>query len=315
MNLIELPEDIKVPAGYSVLKPTPTLCIPPNSNEHYHFTCESGTPVESRTVYRTITIDFEATGLDPKTDTPIEIGLIEALIDVDTGQVFRISKTYSQLNDPGFPIPEEAIQVTGITDTDVKGKRFDLEAIENFITMDGKHAPIMVAHNSEYDRTLFERMFPHLSNLPWACTFKDIVWPEPGPLSKKQELILLQQGYTYNAHRAFEDCLALIWLIHINAKVCLPILHLANEPTFTIYANHFPFDDKDKLKAPDLKFEWGGDSNKVWMKSVKGESNLTEIYERLSELYTECGVSPELISYERIRTPLVTKRFTRKNRN
>ena len=58
--------------------------------------------------------DIEATGISPRTDRIVELAIIKYLPDTDPPQefVFRIN--------PEMPIPEEATDIHGITDEDVK---------------------------------------------------------------------------------------------------------------------------------------------------------------------------------------------------
>jgi DNA polymerase-3 subunit epsilon len=56
-----------------------------------------------------ITFDVETTGVDPKTDRIIQIGLVTTQVD---GEVFE----RVDLINPGIPIPPEAMAVHHITD-------------------------------------------------------------------------------------------------------------------------------------------------------------------------------------------------------
>lgn len=61
-----------------------------------------------------IAIDLETTGLDPHNDSIIEIGAVR----IENGQVID---EFSQLIDPGFPIPPNITHLTGITTDHVTG--------------------------------------------------------------------------------------------------------------------------------------------------------------------------------------------------
>ncbi len=64
-----------------------------------------------------IAFDLETTGLDPKNDAIIEIALVR--FD-ETGVIER----YSTLVNPGFSLPLESVNITGITDDDLKDAPF-----------------------------------------------------------------------------------------------------------------------------------------------------------------------------------------------
>lgn len=59
-----------------------------------------------------IAFDLETTGLDPKNDAIIEI----ALVRFDESGVLE---SWSTLINPGFSLPAEASNITGITDEDL----------------------------------------------------------------------------------------------------------------------------------------------------------------------------------------------------
>lgn len=301
---------IKKPAPPE-LPPIPTVVAGQQSQIPMQLESQLSNGETPNAVYRVIFIDFEATGLDPEEATPIEIGMTEAYVDVNTGEVYQIRKTYSALNDPGTPLEPVITEVTGLTDEDLVGQQFDLDEMESFITGDGKHIPIMAAHNSDYDETLFNRLFPHLSDLPWICTVNDMHWPEGSePLSRKQEVILLQAGYQYNAHRALEDCLALAWLCYLHADIFKHALALSMQNKYEVLAVQFPFDCKDWLKAPEVNFRWNP-ATKIWSKKVKGDSALQDTKEQLAELYDSAGASAELMSIKTLKQPIESPKLIR----
>lgn len=90
-------------------------------------------------------IDTETTGKDPaRGDRVIEI----AVVWFDNGIV---TNRFSELIDPGIPIPPELTLVHGIKDSDVKGKpRFDLAMAKRIsVWLEGR---IPVAYNASFDR-------------------------------------------------------------------------------------------------------------------------------------------------------------------
>ncbi len=65
-----------------------------------------------------VALDLETTGLDPHTDTIIEIAAIKFSIDFD-GSAFQITDATerSMLVNPGRPLEEEISLITHITDS------------------------------------------------------------------------------------------------------------------------------------------------------------------------------------------------------
>ena len=67
-------------------------------------------------------LDTETTGLDHRKDTVIELGILIFKINTESGGKFtEILEDYSQFQDPGRPIPEVVVKLTGITDEMVLG--------------------------------------------------------------------------------------------------------------------------------------------------------------------------------------------------
>jgi len=74
-----------------------------------------------------VVFDLEATGTDPQEARIIQIAARRIASD---GGALSIKRTYTQLVDPGVPIPEAVTELTGITDADVGGKPSIAELIE-----------------------------------------------------------------------------------------------------------------------------------------------------------------------------------------
>lgn len=89
-----------------------------------------------------VVFDIETTGLSAKNDMITEIGAVK----IKDGSVVD---SYSQLIDPGIPIPELIVKLTGITDEMVKGKPKIDKVIKEFYDFIGDH--VVVAHNAKFD--------------------------------------------------------------------------------------------------------------------------------------------------------------------
>lgn len=96
---------------------------------------------------REIAFDTETTGLDwAADDRIIELGAVELINHIPTGKTFRV------LINPGRPVSEATIRITGITDDMLQGKpQFaSPEIVDAFLDFIG--TSVLVAHNASFDR-------------------------------------------------------------------------------------------------------------------------------------------------------------------
>ncbi|MEM0985687.1 MAG: DNA polymerase III subunit epsilon [Pseudomonadota bacterium] len=96
---------------------------------------------------REIAFDTETTGLDPHSgDRIIEMGAVELINHVATGRTFR------QFVNPGRPVSEATIKITGITDEILADKPTfeDPGVVDAFLDFLGDAT--IVAHNASFDR-------------------------------------------------------------------------------------------------------------------------------------------------------------------
>lgn len=96
---------------------------------------------------REIAFDTETTGLSPADgDRVIEIGAVELINHIPTGRTFR------RLINPGRPVSEATIRITGITDADLNDKPpFEHpDIVDAFLSFLG--GATLVAHNAAFDR-------------------------------------------------------------------------------------------------------------------------------------------------------------------
>ena len=104
-----------------------------------------------------IALDLETTGLDPERDTIIEIGAVKFRGDEVLG-------TWSNLVNPGRPIPYQIEQLTGITNQDVR-QAPPLRALTRPFARFVGHHPV-VAHNVSFDLSFLQRQGLLRENLP-----------------------------------------------------------------------------------------------------------------------------------------------------
>ena len=72
-------------------------------------------------------LDVETTGRDIETDNIIELAIRRFRFN-DAGEVTAIGRCYSWFQDPGVPLAPEIIDLTGLTDDDVRGQEIDTRA-------------------------------------------------------------------------------------------------------------------------------------------------------------------------------------------
>ncbi len=94
-----------------------------------------------------VSVDVETTGLDPKKDKIIEIGSIK--IDVNG---FKLDE-FSELANPGFPLPEKIIKLTNIDDEMLKDKKYSNDVVADWANWLNKtdNECILFAHNAPFD--------------------------------------------------------------------------------------------------------------------------------------------------------------------
>lgn len=95
-----------------------------------------------------VSLDIETTGLDPQNDAIIEIGAVKF-----NGS--RIEAEYSQLINPGRPIPPMITQLTGITDQMVLKEPPIKAVIQDFEDFVGD-CPVL-GHNVRFDLSFLRR--------------------------------------------------------------------------------------------------------------------------------------------------------------
>ncbi len=97
---------------------------------------------------REIAFDTETTGLDPdKGDRVIEVGAVELVNHIPSGRTFR------RLINPGRPVSDATVQITGITDDMLADKPpfEDPDVVDALLAFIGDAT--LVAHNARFDRS------------------------------------------------------------------------------------------------------------------------------------------------------------------
>lgn len=149
-------------------------------------------------------LDTETTGLFPASDRIVEIAVLLLRVARDTGRTLEILDRYEGLQDPGRPIPWEAMAVHGITDAMVRGQRIDASRVRELLG----RAELLVAHNSGFDKGFVAQVVPEAAQMCWACSCRGIPWRALFPQAPNARLQDLAEAFGVpkgTAHRAMGD--------------------------------------------------------------------------------------------------------------
>ena len=235
-----------------------------------------------------IVIDLETTGLDHTKDEVIELAMVKFSYGV-TGDVAGVHAVFQEFNEASVPIPSRITRLTGITDAMVAGRKIDCAAVETFVA----DADLVIAHHAGFDRRFAERAWPLFAHKAWACSATEVDWQEYGFSGAKLIYLAAEAGFFYGAHRAVDDCHAVLELLGrplpaISTTALSVLIHRAQRRTFRIWAEHSPYDLKDVLKVRGYRWSDGaGGSLRSWYIDVDEcdrDAELTflraEIYQR-----------------------------------
>lgn len=207
-------------------------------------------------------VDTETTGTNQTIDKIIELGIVIVEYCPDTGQVYRVLKTFNELEHPGMLIPPESTKVHGITDEMVTGKKINDDTVEALMS----DVSLVIAHNAFFDRGFMESRLPIFKEKAWACTYAQVPWRSVGIGSSSLEFLAYRFGFHYTGHRASIDCHALLEVLQSELpvsgiKVMKALLEKARLPEYKVWALNSSFDSKDKLK--ERGYRWDGE-RKLW---------------------------------------------------
>lgn len=164
-----------------------------------------------------VVFDIETTGLSPTKDMITEIGAIK----IENGVVVD---EYSQLINPGRPIPERIVDITGITDDMVKDKPSIEKILPDF--KEFIEGSVLVAHNASFDTGFLREQFSRIGEIldnPILDTLEMTRSLFPHLKSHKLNLVAKHLNVSLiNHHRAVDDAKA-------TAEIFLKCMKLLNE--------------------------------------------------------------------------------------
>ena len=225
-----------------------------------------------------ILIDVETTGLNTAQDEIIELAMVKFEYLPDD-RIAKITGVFSSFNEPSNPIPAEITELTGITDEMVSGHRIDPDAVSAFAS----DAVIVVAHNASFDRKFVERYWSVFERKNWACSATEVEWRRLGFDGSRLGYLLAGVGLFHQAHRAIDDCQALIEILSgdvpkLNRSAFAILLDRARRKTVRIWAEQTPFELKDVLKNRGYKWSDGADGRpRSWYIDVDEATKADEV--------------------------------------
>ncbi|MFB7724316.1 DEDD exonuclease domain-containing protein [Nocardia sp. NPDC056100] len=159
-----------------------------------------------------VVVDLETTGTSPEGDAITEIGAVK----VRGGEVLG---EFATLINPGYAIPPQIVQITGITTAMV----IDAPRIEQVLPgfLEFAAGAVLVAHNAPFD-TGFLRAAAARCELPWPafqvlCTVRlarRVLGRDEAPSVKLSFIAELLGAQTRPTHRALDDARATVDVLH-----------------------------------------------------------------------------------------------------
>jgi len=164
-----------------------------------------------------VVFDIETTGLRPQNDGITEIGGVK----VSAGKVTEVFNTFVN---PGKPIPENIVHLTGITDAMVADAPAEDKAVADFLNF--AKGCVLVAHNAGFD-TSFIKAVARKNNLKFDNAYIDTLELARTLVKdvKNHKLNTLTKHFDIkleNHHRACDDAAA-------TAEVFLKLVELLKE--------------------------------------------------------------------------------------
>lgn len=248
-------------------------------------------PATTEPKHVAVFLDTETTGFTVGRDKIIELAMVAFEYDTE-GNIYRVLRTFSQLEDPGGPLPEEVKDLTGITDEELADQRINEDAVGEFLS----GARLVIAHNAAFDRPFVEARLPVFREFPWACSISDVGWRSLGFSSSGMEYLAFRHGFFFEGHRALVDSLAGVEILASQpAGSDRPTMAVLRENALQnsvrVWAEGSPFESKDALKG--RRYRWSSEA-RSWWKDVPEELHQEELQWLVGNIYRRAVALPYL---------------------
>ena len=252
------------------------------------FPKEGITFFESNDFLKIAVFDTETTGLNVDPDKynennqyrseVIELAYRVIHVDKDTFKVAYIGEERDFLQEPKEKLSQKIIELTSLTDDQLKGQKIDWKKVQS----EFDECDFCLAHNINFDKNA---VFFNLKLPKTLCSLYDYKWRENGFYNSTQEVLGLELGFWYRAHRAISDVDALIKILD-GFEVLQVIIKNADKKVIRVYGwGGYKFKDYLKLEK---EFRFKKENGKsFWEKEVfKEEVKLLqkEINDKFLEL-------------------------------
>lgn len=219
-----------------------------------------------------LVVDVETTGTDTASDVVIEMAMRRFRYD-SLGRILKIDRAWSWREDPGRPLDEAIVRLTGITDADLAGREIDEDAADRLLAS----ADLVIAHNAAFDRKFVERRLPGSAGRAWCCSCGEIDWAAAGFDGRSLGWLAAQAGWFYDAHRAVNDVDAVVALLRHELPegrtALAELVESAECPTVRVEAFGADFAVKDALRGRG--YRWSAEL-KVWWREVTADGLMAE---------------------------------------
>ncbi len=208
-------------------------------------------------------LDFETTGVNPKSDHIIEVGAV--VWDVEKKKPKAI---LSELVAVEGSIPEQIVKITGIEDDDIKNWGENIHDVLLRLKKLSHSCDYVVAHNGlQFDQQFHTRYSDQnpmwVIDKPWIDTMTDLPYPHH-VVTRKLNFLAAEHGFLNPfSHRAVFDVLTMMRVF--STYPFEAILQNIESPLVKIKAK-VSFEEKSKAK--DLGFRWDP-QNRYWYMELR----------------------------------------------